>query len=528
MGTATWAMACVLLVANSGPTETFYTHERKFQIPIGIKDPKRRADIKEVLLFLATPDGKSWQPVGRAPIENAGFPFQAEGDGSYIFKMGVVSAVTGKQEDGESACIVVDTVKPVIEIQSAERQGDNLVVRWNVVERNPNWATLKMEYLPADAAGAGWTAVSVPAPESGQTTFRVEGPVSAVRLSMADLAKNESGWVEQTVRGGGGVAAAGGTTGGALPPLGGDGGRTPGPLPPVTTDSGWSPQPPRGAVPTVLKTGADSTETASGGTPARPAIVGGTDTAAPPPRAPRGALPPVKMVKKRQVTIDYEVSNYGPSGVKSVELYVTRDDGRSWVRCDGEDNINVPLPSEPRGAPGSFKRSLTVDLQADGLYGFYMVSKSGAGRGKPPPQSGIDVPQIRIEVDTVAPKAVLFEPKPHPGRRDSLVVCWSASDKNLGPTPVTLQWAERPDGEWHAIGGGELANGGDMAGQVVEGVTITGSTVWQVPSGVPAQVYLRLMVRDLAGNESVAQPEQPVLVDLNEPEVKPLQVTVPR
>jgi hypothetical protein len=220
------------------------------------------------------------------------------------------------------------------------------------------------------------------------------------------------------------------------------------------------------------------------------------------------------MVKRRQITIDYEVTKYGPSGVKSVELYVTRDDGRNWLRCDGEDNINAPAPVESRGAPGSLKRSLTVELQADGPYGFYLIVKSGAGLGKPPPQNGIDVPQIRIEVDTTAPKADLFEPRPHPTRRDSLVLSWTASDNKLGPTPITLQWAERPDGDWQPIGGGELPN--------------TGEYVWQVPSNVPPHVYLRLLVRDMAGNESVAQTAQPVLVDLNEPEVKPIQITVTR
>ena len=140
--------------------------------------------------------------------------------------------------------------------------------------------------------------------------------------------------------------------------------------------------------------------------------------------------------------------------------------------------------------------------------------KSGAGLGKPPPQNGIDVPQVRIEVDTTAPKADLFEPRPHPTRRDSLVLTWNATDNKLGPTPITLQWAERPDGDWQTIGGGELQN--------------TGEYVWQVPANVPPHVYLRLLVRDLAGNESVAQTAQPVLVDLNEPEVKPLQITVPR
>jgi hypothetical protein len=343
-----------------------------------------------------------------------------------------------------------------------------------------------------------------------------------------DLAKNVSDPAELPVRNAGdaAVAAAG------LPPVAGEN-SPPTPLPQVG-DGGWSPAPPGGAVPTALTKPAG--QAASGGpdggaatVPYKSAVVAtaGSDTppaapaVAPPPRPVR-PLPPVKMVRKREITIDYEVSKFGASGVKSVELYVTRDDGRTWDRGYSEENISPPLPTDGHGLPPTVKRSLTVDLRADGLYGFYLVVRSGAGLGKPPPQNGIDVPQMRVEVDTSFPKADLFEPRPHPTRRDSLVLCWSASDNKLGPTPITLQWAERPDGDWQTIGGGELPNSGDLVGQVPQ---ITGNYVWQVPANIPAHVYLRMLVRDQAGNESVAQTDRPVLVDLNEPEVKPLQIS---
>ena len=122
MAAATWTMACLLLVANSGPADTFYFNQRDFQIPIGITDPSRRGDIKEVLLFQGTPDGKSWRPIGRTTPEKEWFEFHAPEDAPYLFKMGVISRRTGKQEEGEPRCIIVDTAKPVIEIQSAEHR----------------------------------------------------------------------------------------------------------------------------------------------------------------------------------------------------------------------------------------------------------------------------------------------------------------------------------------------------------------------------------------------------------------------
>jgi hypothetical protein len=523
MGAATLTMACVLLAANAPSADTFYIGQRNFLIPIGIVDPSRRAEIKEVLLYQLASDRKTWNPVGRATPDKEGFPFNAYDDGDYLFKMAVINSHTNKQEpediyrNGEVKRIVVDTVPPVVRLLSADRQGDEVLVRWEMQEANPDLATLKLEYL--ENQGGLWSAVKVDAPQSGQAAFRVTGPVVAVRLSMKDLAKNDSNRAELAVKNGAsgvGIAAggAGGSSGTALPPLSPGGETTPAPLPPVAADSGWSPTPPGGATPAVLtratpesgRPGVVATAGSSAGAPA-PA----TAPPGPPPSA-RGPLPPVKMVRKRQITIDYEVTKYGPSGVKSVELYVTRDDGRSWQRSDGEENINTPPPADPHAAPASLKRSLTVDLPADGLYGFYLVVKSGAGLGKPPPQNGIDMPQMRVEVDTTFPQAELFEPRPHPTRRDSLVLGWTATDNKLGPTPVTLQWAERPDGEWRAIGGGELPN--------------TGEYVWQVPANIPPHVYLQLRVRDAAGNESVAQTAKPVLVDLSEPEVKPLQISV--
>ncbi len=190
---------------------------------------------------------------------------------------------------------------------------------------------------------------------------------------------------------------------------------------------------------------------------------------------------------------------------------MTRDDGRTWQRGFAEENVSPPMAADTRLAPVSCKRSVTMELPADGVYGFFLVVKSGAGLGKPPPQNGVDLPQLRVEVDTTFPKAELFNPRPHPTRRDCLILSWTATDNKLGPTPITLEWAERSDGEWQTIGAGELPN--------------TGEYIWQVPATIPAHVYLRLLVRDLAGNESVGQSAEPVLVDLNEPEVKPIQVS---
>jgi hypothetical protein len=147
-------------------------------------------------------------------------------------------------------------------------------------------------------------------------------------------------------------------------------------------------------------------------------------------------------------------------------------------------------------------RTISVDLTSDGLYGFYLVVKSGAGLSVPPPKPG-DAPQMRVEVDTTAPEALLFGPQPSASQNDVLVLSWKATDNRLAANPITLQWAERKEGEWHCIGDPQMPN--------------AASFNWRVPTTVPPKVYLRLTVRDAAGNAAVAETKDPVMVDLSVP-----------
>jgi hypothetical protein len=83
------------------------------------------------------------------------------------------------------------------------------------------------------------------------------------------------------------------------------------------------------------------------------------------------------------------------------------------------------------------------------------------------------------------------------------VLTWTARDDNLAPNPITLQWAERKGGTWHTVAA-NLPN--------------SGRHVWTLPSNLPDRVYLRVIARDTAGNEGVAETPEPQLVDLSEPE----------
>src|SRR5262249_5743473 len=144
----------------------------------------------------------------------------------------------------------------------------------------------------------------------------------------------------------------------------------------------------------------------------QPAAAGPPPPQQPAPQ-PRDTLPPLQFVNTRQVTLEYEVAKFGPSGVSSVDVYITQDDGQSWQVFGAVQSGNVPVGPDAKGPPTSVRRSLTLEVPGEGKFGFYLVVKSGVGRSKPAPQGGTR-PQIRLEVDTTAPDADLYDVRPDP------------------------------------------------------------------------------------------------------------------
>src|SRR5581483_2718973 len=177
---------------------------------------------------------------------------------------------------------------------------------------------------------------------------------------------------------------------------------------------------------------------------------GGSKLASDPPAsvASRGGTPrSLQIVNKRQIRLDFEVPRVGPSGLGGVDVYVTTDDGQTWEKQFEEPSLAVP-PTVDRGS-GPVRGSVTVQLTREAVpYGFTLVAKSRAGLSKPPPQRG-DIPQLRVELDTTLPEAELYRPRPDPNHRDSLVLTWKATDRNMSARPITIEWAERRDGPWN-------------------------------------------------------------------------------
>lgn len=204
-------------------------------------------------------------------------------------------------------------------------------------------------------------------------------------------------------------------------------------------------------------------------------------------RLAHGNLPPIQIISTSQLSLDYEITKKGPSGVGKVQLWLTQDDGRSWKLYAEDEDLYPPI---------------TVDLPGEGTYGFSLVVQSRAGLGKRAPLPG-DPPEMRVEVDLTSPRIELYRPEADPRYPNKLFISWKVTDKNLASAPITLQWAEKPNGSWSTIGA-DLSN--------------TGRHAWQLPPNLPERVYLRLLARDIGGNVEKAETPAPVLVDLSEPE----------
>lgn len=203
--------------------------------------------------------------------------------------------------------------------------------------------------------------------------------------------------------------------------------------------------------------------------------------------------PVVRMVNSKRIRLNYEVKDVGQSGVAGVELWYTQD-GRTWQRH----------PSGPQHTS-----PYVVEVEDEDLYGFTLVGHSGAGLGKQPPQPG-DLPQVWVEVDVTRPVVRLLGVEAGTGPKlGTLTVLWSAADKNLASTPISLSYAREPRGPWVTV---------------ATGLPNTGRYGWHMPAGMPGRFFLRVEAIDRVGNIGMAQTPTPLLGDAAQPSITIMNV----
>jgi hypothetical protein len=195
---------------------------------------------------------------------------------------------------------------------------------------------------------------------------------------------------------------------------------------------------------------------------------------------------PTTLVNSRRVHLNFEISDVGPSGVSSVELWATRD-GKSWQRYSNE-----PPPSGP----------LVVHVAEEGRYGFSIIVRNGLGLAAAAPKHG-EAPQMWVDVDETKPVVKMTDCQVGKGPdAGALHVKWEASDVNLAAKPITICTGNTKDGPWTPV---------------ATALEAAGDHTWQMPKDMPYEFYVRVEATDRAGNVGYVVTHETMKVDLARP-----------
>jgi hypothetical protein len=200
---------------------------------------------------------------------------------------------------------------------------------------------------------------------------------------------------------------------------------------------------------------------------------------------PAGERP--RMVNSRSFELEYDIDSVGPSGVGQVQLWGTRDSGQTWRAFTSEH--------DSRG-------TVRVKVDEEGIYGFRLSVTNGVGVGGKRPEPG-DAPDVWVGVDWTKPTARIVSAEPGVGNEaGKLIISWQADDQWLAARPISLFISDTAKGQWTPI---------------ATGMENTGRYAWPIDGRLPPKIYLRLEVRDEAGNVAMHETSEPVVIDQSHP-----------
>ncbi len=505
---AVWAQAPAAALRPS------YWSQRVFMIPY--RDSGQAGAQRGGVELLVSRDGVSdWRVLQQAQRSVSGFSFHAPEDGDYWFAVRTLNR-RGTAPDGfvhPQLRVVVDTKKPVLNLRATRGSGGSVVLRYEATDANLRAETLKLQQ---QTDGGPWQPVVLGKPDVeqqdrliGRSTLDAQrGWRSlAVRASIADAAGNSVQSTTQLAAGSDPAQPIGvADRGPFLPPIDwpSEAGRQAPPSnnPYAAPDEG--PAFSAGIAPppqtrfASAGAGVDAPELGRFGR----ALAEQTDASASPEPSGFGpavrdegwnAADPAETASSRAVNaltfdLDYELDTVGPWGVSRVEIWASPDNGRSWNRLTIDPDNRSPA---------------RVTVPGAGRYGFRLVVDGANGSVARRPQPG-DEPELGVEVDLKEPIARLIETRLGEGNLTGhLLLKWSATDTNLEDRPVGLFYSSSPDGPWSTIATG-LGNSGQYT--------------WRLARHVPDRFYVRLEVRDRAGNVAVTRSELPVAVQRPRPQ----------
>ncbi len=529
-----------------------YQKKRSFRIPFHI-DAEGRARLKEIQLWVSEDSGFHWEPKSKTTPELGKFTFRTSHDGEFWFATRTVTlndeySPPMDQTVEPSMKVVVDTLPPSIVLEPDGRRGSVAGVRWEVKDEHLDLKSLLLEYQVDGAKSWRTVPIRRSALLGAQRWDAGTADPLRVRASVADKAGNLVDAELVMAEGAAGESDFANADAGAVPPAverisdpssaiaAGPG------FPAVQEDPGSASnasaraQAPKRTLarrprateapsaaaarpsPTPYEwQRGDETSTAGNQRPGGPAtagsfaalppafsnpfpvansaggangFAGGGPGASPAPGGVSAGGNRSMLVPSPRFKLQYAIEDAGPDGPAVVELWLTQDGGRTWIRR-GEDPDRVS--------------PFDVDLSGEGTYGLSLVARSASGLGDQPPAPG-DPPQTWVEVDTTPPSVQLYPPQigtgPHTGK---VAITWRASDLHLAPRSVALMWRpDQPGSAWQPI---------------IDTQENMGQYIWTVPPSFPARFHIRVEAVDSVGHRGGAETTDsaPVIVDRSRP-----------
>ncbi len=509
------------------------TNKTRFRIPFKFDAAAlQKMNARELQLHVSADRGLTWELAQTLAPDGGKFEYQAPADGEFWFSVKTVDGrnqlhpPTGQYETG--LIVVVDTAQPLLDISLKQIAPGRVQLSWQAADANLDPSTLKLEYY--QPGSQAWDVVEVAARASGQTTWNVaqSGQVT-VRGTISDAATNVGRSQSQLQIAAAGEPAPAPKSNRRVPIAGLDEGGEqaaigvqPAPVAPqIPHDALTNARPPtfrapieqpsiggdyRGPVITPFGGAAipHPTEQFVSGTPAlKPEITQDRWSSNPEPLAAQAvpmqrASTRHRVVNTRKFQVGYKIDDVGPSGIGGVEMFITQDNGRKWWKYGEDQDQRSPFD---------------VEVPQDGEYGFAIRVRSGAGLSNDPPMQG-EAPAIVVAVDQTPPSVEMLPVQQGQGNSvNRLQIRWRIQDDHPSDKPVSLYYAANRNGPWEPIIGWKEDNG---------------SYEWTVGPGVPAQLFLRVVARDLAGNVSKAESPTPIVVDLSRPSARIVDVEMPQ
>ena len=523
-----------LVFAAPAATQPVVTNKTRFRIPFRFDAAAlERMNARELRLYVSSDGGAAWELTQTIGVDSGRFEFQAPGDGEYRFAVKTLDARNQLHPPGDvfetGLIVLVDSTPPELTLDVKQAAAGKVELHWRALDQNLDPTTLRLEYTQPGVDD--WQGVSVAPRSAGQTAWSVpQGGIVAVRGSISDLAGNEK-LTEVRSR----IEPAGATNG---PP------RKPDLRQPIAETPVIAPEqsplkdhftqivpqqapltarmPAETAVqsqlpvverqpilftqqpahmvndqPTLRPEIAqdrwlDTRQEASG---ERQESQISRDTQR---SAPLRVAANYRLVKLPQFQIGYQIDDVGPSGLGSVELFVTQDQGRKWWKYGEDPDRQSPFD---------------VVVPGDGEYGFAIRARSGVGLADDPPVQG-KAPAVVVVVDQTPPTVELLPIRQGTGAQvNKLQLRWTITESHPAETPVALFFSANPNGPWETIS---------------TWCADTGEYVWTVGPGAPSQIYFRIAVRDAAGNLAEQQTPRPVIVDLSRPSARIVDIETPQ